>query len=181
MAGCRSAKLLDPNSKSGYLAASLALEQQHRACSSSRTQMSQAGSIEQCTKRLLGPFSTARCHYEHLEVCHEGLDADVGLTTFGYAAFNDYQFGSAPHLASARIENCDCAIVVPIVQNLLEQIDISGARDAFEEASGLDLAAVTNPGCAQDLRRAPHDGRQIEQDAPRRRVGLQDRDRKSVV
>ena len=107
-------KFLGTNLESSNLPA-LTLEQQHSAFSDDRAHVIQTGSLKKRVQLLVRPFSASGRHYQHLEIRHKRLDADVNVAAFGDTAFNDYQFCPAGHLFSAGIENCHRTIIVPIV------------------------------------------------------------------
>jgi hypothetical protein len=66
------------------------------------------------------------------------------------------------------------ALVVPVVNHVLEQDRVRTARDLLEEAASRDLAAVRDPEAGEVRARALRDVGLIEDDTAQPRVGLQD-------
>src|SRR5262249_44669582 len=94
--------------------------------------------------------------------------------------FDHEQFGGegrgACHRPTAVVQNCRGAIVLPVVNNILQHIGIATLWHRHKEITRDARTAVRHTFRAQALLSAFNDGGLIEKDGGRPRAGLQDGD-----
>lgn len=114
-----------------------------------------------------------------------GRPARTGLAPRRHARSSrhaDPPLGRAPRSAAARphrqgtaavAEEGDDSIVVPVVNDALQQVQVA-LRHLGEEVPERDLTAVGDPGPRQQIRRLRDPGSGVEHDAPQVGVSTQD-------
>ena len=79
--------------------------------------------------------------------------------------FDHEQHAFSRHRGAAAAKNRQCALVVPVVNDLLDQIDVTTARDAFEEVAARERAAFREALGRDPLARGTGQMRLVEQHA----------------
>ena len=82
--------------------------------------------------------------------------------------------GLAADRRTARLEDADRLLVVPVVHDGLEHVRVAAAWDAVEEAAADDLASIGDAHLREKLRGMSHDVWLIEQHTPSLCIGAQD-------
>jgi hypothetical protein len=139
------------------------------------SQVLKAGIAEQLAEFTLGPLAPAGRHHEHLQIRHEGLGGAVAICEFRHPSFNDQELGVARHAASAAAQNVGGTRVIPIVDDVLEKIDIPITGYIFKKAAAFDSAPIGNTTCGEHIGCMIGDVGKIEEDAAKIRMSRQNR------
>src|SRR5829696_5084297 len=118
-------------------------------------------------RALLSAWADQHHHIEHL----------AGMWRIGFREhhLDDEHAAARIHGPPAVPQDREAQILAPVVDDVRQQIYVRAGRHGFEEAARLDLHTIGQTACADQRRRVPHHMRQIEEDAARIRMALQDR------
>ena len=92
----------------------------------------------------------------------------------GRDQLDDHQSRGVIHRGAARPQDGDAPVVVPVVQDALEDIDVATARDRREEVALDELATIGHPLLGEVLLRELEHARPFQQDAGDLRMMPQD-------
>ena len=117
-----------------------------------------------------GPLFTAGDRQHH----HVNDLAEVRRVALRQHELDDQQLGAPLHRFAAVAENRQALILVPIVNDVRQDVGVPARRNAVEEAPVLDRDSAFHPVRAQQRRRVRDDMRAIEEDASRLGVAFED-------
>src|ERR1700730_949733 len=103
---------------------------------------SQAGGIEQGYELALRTLPATR-HDQHVHVHHrDQLIFDGAFDRFRHQALDHQQTAARRHSPAATLENGDALPIVPIVDDVLENVDVGSERYGLEEIPLDDIASL---------------------------------------
>src|SRR6476619_1637078 len=79
-----------------------------------------------------GTFPTTGSHNEHLKIGEKWFGHGPKSNCLGYPAFDDNQTCAVGHGGATCTQDFDSAFVVPVVDDLLQEIDISAVGNGVE-------------------------------------------------
>ena len=119
-----------------------------------------------------GALPAADVH-QHVEVTEVAQPRRARLDHLGQHWLHDQHPAAVRQGTAAVAEEGDDSIVVPVVNDALQQVQVA-LRHLGEEVPERDLAAVGDPGPRQQIRRLRDPGSGVEHDAPQVGVSTQD-------
>ena len=87
------------------------------------------------------------------QIGHEGLGRAVAICEFWHPPFNNQELGVARYAAPAAAQNVGGTLVIPIVNDVLEKIDIAITGYSFKKAAGFNSAPIGNMTCGEHIGR----------------------------
>src|SRR3974390_3237704 len=105
---------------------------------------------EQPAKLLDRPLAPSEQH-EHVEVIEL---ARMILIAGRHDLFNHQKLCALTHGSAAGLEDADRLLVIPVVDDSLEDVSVRASRHSLEETSTHDLAAVCDTSCPEHCARA---------------------------
>jgi hypothetical protein len=92
------------------------------------------------------PLAAPRRHYQHFQVGQKRFSRRSRVRSFWHPPFDNKQSSVLGNMTVATSQNCRSALVIPIMDNLLEEIYVSPSGHFFEEAASFDGAAIQDTG-----------------------------------
>jgi hypothetical protein len=74
------------------------------------------------------------------------------------------------HGGGAVAEDCAAAVVIPVVEHILEQVDVRDDTNPREEVTFYELHPPLQPAVGQEVRGAPERARSVHEHAAQSRV-----------
>ena len=132
------------------------------------------GGVEQVTEFDFGSFLSSQSD-EHGEVTADGgLVCSRCFQTLGHDSLDQKQASVVGHRVATGRENLAALIVIPIVNDALQNISVGSLRNRLKEVTGDNIAAIAQVRLLEVSSSALGRMREIEEDSLRIRVRAKD-------